>query len=53
MLALPGLVFGAVTVLTLCAPNLREIYGGSAASAAVPSEIGRLRPRVRRIDVAD
>jgi len=26
-LALPGLAFGVVTVLTLCAPTLREVYG--------------------------
>jgi MFS family permease len=46
MLALPGLVFGAVTVLTLCAPTLREIYGRRVASTTLPSAIGRLRPRV-------
>src|SRR5689334_15755024 len=46
MLALPGLAFGAVTVLTLCAPTLREIYGRRLASTAMPSAIGRLRPRV-------
>jgi MFS family permease len=46
MLALPGLVFGAVTVLTLCAPTLREIYGRRLASTTLPSAIGRLRPRV-------
>ena len=50
MLALPGLVFGAVTVLTLCAPTLRAIYGRRLASAAVPSAIGRLRPRVGSVD---
>jgi len=46
MLALPGLVFGAVTFLTLCAPTLRAIYRRHEASTAVPSEIGRLGPRV-------
>jgi hypothetical protein len=35
LLALPGLAFGAVTVLTLCAPTLREIYGGRVPSTAV------------------
>ena len=37
MLALPGLVFVAVTALTLGAPTLREIYGRSSASATLPS----------------
>jgi hypothetical protein len=36
MLALPGLAFVAVTVLTLCVPTLREIYGRRLASAAEP-----------------
>ena len=53
MLALPGLAFGAVTVLTLCAPTLREIYGRRLATTAVPSAIGRLRPRVGRVDATD
>ena len=53
MLALPGLAFGAVTVLTLCAPTLREIYGRRTASTAVPSAIGGLRPRVGRVDATD
>jgi MFS family permease len=53
MLALPGLAFGAVTVLTLCAPTLREIYGRRLASTAMPSAIGRLRPRVGRVDAMD
>jgi MFS family permease len=53
MLALPGLAFGAVTVLTLCAPTLREIYGRRLASTAMPSPIGRLRPRVGRVDATD
>ena len=43
MLALPGLAFGAVTVLTLCAPTLREIYSRRLASTAMPSAIGRSR----------
>jgi MFS family permease len=47
MLALPGLVFIAVTVLTLGAPTLREIYGQRLATTAGPSSSGRLRPRVR------
>src|SRR5580765_1702893 len=42
-LALPGLAFGAVTILTLCAPTLREIYGSRLAMNAVPSPIGSLR----------
>ena len=33
-LALPGLAFGAVTVLTLWAPTLREVYRRRRASAA-------------------
>jgi hypothetical protein len=53
MLALPGLAFGAVTVLTLCAPALRETYRRRLASTAVPSAIGRLRPRVGRVDATD
>jgi hypothetical protein len=35
MLALPGLAFVAVTVLTLCASTLREIYGGRLPGTAV------------------
>jgi len=53
MLALPGLAFGAVTVLTLCAPTLRQIYGRRLTTIAVPSAIGRLRPRVGRVDATD
>jgi MFS family permease len=53
MLALPGLAFVAVTVLTLCTPTLREIYGRRLASTAAPSVIGRLRPRVGRVDATD
>jgi MFS family permease len=37
MLALPGLIFIAVTVLSLCASPLREIYGRGLATTAVPS----------------
>jgi Transmembrane secretion effector len=37
MLALRGLAFIAVTVFTLCAPSLREIYGRRLATTAVPS----------------
>ena len=39
MLALPGLVFVAVTVLTLGAPTLREIYRRRLAGAAGPAAI--------------
>jgi len=53
LLALPGLVFGAVTLLTLCAPTLRAIYGRRVASLAVPSAIGRPGPRVVRVDATD
>jgi MFS family permease len=53
MLALPGFAFGVMTVLTLCAPTLREIYGHRLASAAVPSRIDRRRPRVGRVDATD
>jgi len=40
MIALPGLIFIAVTVLTLCAPPVREIYGRRMTTAAVPSPPG-------------
>ncbi len=50
MLALPGLAFIAVTVLTLGAPTLRAIYGRRLATAAVPSATSRLRHRVERGD---
>ena len=50
MLALPGLTFVAVTVLTLWASTLREIYGGRLAGTAVPSAFGRSRPRVGSVD---
>jgi MFS family permease len=53
MLALPGLAFVAITALTLCVPTLREIYGRGLASSALPSAIGRLRPRLRRVDATD
>jgi len=53
MLALPGLAFCGMTVLTLCAPTLRMLYGRRLASAPVPSVIGRLRPRVESVDAAD
>ena len=43
MLALPGLVFVAVTVLTLGAPILRDIYGRRLASVAGPSAVGSLQ----------
>ena len=49
VLALPGLAFIAVTVLTLCAPSLREIYGrrlATAAAEALPPPRGRvIQPR--------
>jgi MFS family permease len=43
MIALPGLIFIAVTVLTLCVSPLREIYRRRLTTAAVPSapEAGR------------
>ena len=50
---LPGLAFGAVTFLTLCAPTLREIYGRRLASTAAPSAIARLRPQVGGVDAAN
>ena len=53
MLALPGLAFGVVTVLTLCAPTLRAIYSGRVGSTAVPSAVGKLRPQVGRVDATD
>jgi hypothetical protein len=52
-LALPGLAFGVVTVLTLCAPTLRAIYGRRVAGAAVPSAIGRVQPRLGRVDATE
>jgi MFS family permease len=53
VLALPGLAFVAVTVLTLGAPTLRGIYGRRLAGITVPSVVGGLRPRVRRVDATD
>jgi MFS family permease len=53
MLALPGLAFGVITILTLCAPTLREIYGRHLTSIAVPSGIDGLQPRVGRVDATD
>jgi MFS family permease len=40
ILALPGLAFGAITVLTLSTPTLRETYSRRLASTAVPSAVG-------------
>src|SRR3989475_5667726 len=51
MLALPGLAFGAVTVLTLCAPTLREIYGRRLATTLpnlIPSRERRTGARSAR-----
>jgi hypothetical protein len=49
MLALPGLAFIAVTLLTLWVPTLREIYGRRLATTAVPSAPGAgRRPSGRR-----
>src|SRR5262249_46205007 len=53
MLALPGLVFIAVTVLTLWAPTLREIYGQRLATVTGLSAISRLGPRVGSVDATD
>ena len=45
VLALPGLAFIVVTVLTLCVLPLREIYGRGLAITPVPSVPGAgLRP---------
>jgi MFS family permease len=45
MLALPGFAFVLVTVVTLCAPRLREIYGRRRlAATAGPSASGAGRP---------
>jgi len=52
-LALPGLAFAAMTVLTLGAPSLREIYGRRLTSSAVPPAIGPVRPGVARVDATD
>jgi MFS family permease len=53
VLALPGLVFIAVTILTLYAPPLREIYGQRRATTTALSVTGRLRPRVGSVDATD
>ncbi len=50
MLALPGLAFIAVTLLTLCASTLRDIYGQRRATTAGPSARSRLRPRVGSVE---
>ena len=49
VLALPGLAFIAVTVLTLCAPPVREIYGRGLAITAVPSVPGAGRRPSREV----
>src|SRR5262245_23558167 len=53
MLALPGLAFGVITVFTLCAPTLREVYGRHLVGIAVPLGVDRLRPGVERVDATD
>jgi len=53
MLALPGLAFAVMTVLSLCTPTLREIYGRRSASTTAPSGIKRRRARVGRVDATD
>jgi ENTS family enterobactin (siderophore) exporter len=40
MIALPGLIFIAVTFLTLCFSPVREIYGRRMITAALPSAPG-------------
>jgi len=40
MIAVPGLIFIAVTVLTLCFLPMREIYGRRMITAALPSAPG-------------
>src|SRR5262245_24027629 len=49
-LALPGLAFGAMTVLTLCAPTLREIYGRRRATSDELSSVQGVRRRVGSLD---
>src|SRR5262245_59577312 len=51
-LALPGLAFCVVTVLTLCAPALREVHGRRLAGPAAPSVIAGL-PRVEKVAATD
>jgi MFS family permease len=53
MLALPGLAFGAVTLLTLCAPTLREIYRQRLATAAEPLVTSGLRASFGTTDATD
>jgi MFS family permease len=53
VLALPGLLFIAVTVLTLSVPALREIYGRRLAATPVSSVTGSLAPGVGRLGAAD
>jgi hypothetical protein len=53
MIALPGLVFIAMTVLTLCIPTLRAIYGRRRAAAATPSAIPGLPREVGTAGAAD
>jgi MFS family permease len=36
-LAVPGLVFAMVTLVTLCAPSLRALYGRRSVTAALPA----------------
>jgi MFS family permease len=52
MIALPGLLFIATTVLTLCIPTLRAIYGRRRAAAAAPS-IGGVPREVGTASAAD
>ena len=49
VLALPGLAFVVVTVLTLCAPPLRKIYGRGLAITPVPSVPGAGRRPSREV----
>src|SRR5262245_8788590 len=53
MLALPGLAFVAMTVLTLWVTTLREIYGQRLATTAGPPAVGRLRSRAESVDATD
>ena len=53
MLAVPGLAFGALTVLTLWAPTLREIYARRLAGAGVPAAVAGSRPRAGRAGATD
>jgi hypothetical protein len=49
VLALPGLAFIVVTVLSLCAPPLREIYGRHLVTTAVPEVPGAGRRSTRKV----